>query len=191
MQHPVRRQISSSGSVRIANRSGRPRGAGNRATPQFSRRRPSGLHQRIDLLEDLSGFGEATDLLLAPDLRAIDVHVKDAAAALDEFAVHAVFALDRVRQTGGPGVIVSFAAVLDPDVHASLLPSIEHAAGGRRCSSRYACWIVVRISEKQEGKCTREVRRPDGYSQGTGTGRKVGERTLAPAHHQRFDRRLG
>ena len=65
-------------------------------------------------------FGEAADFLLVPDLRAVDVYVEHAATALDHLGVHAEFSFDRLRQTGGRGVVVSLHAVFDTDVHANV-----------------------------------------------------------------------
>lgn len=78
--------------------------------------------QGLDLVDYLVMFREAADVVLAPDLRAVDVNVEDAAAALDQFGFHLEFALDRLRQTGGCGQVVSFTAVLDGDVHCLFPP---------------------------------------------------------------------
>jgi len=62
-------------------------------------------------------LGEAAYVVLAPDLLAVDVYVKDAAGALDHLGIDLVFLLDGSRQTGGGGVVVSLHAVLDADIH--------------------------------------------------------------------------
>jgi hypothetical protein len=74
----------------------------------------------IHLVEDFLVLGEAARVALAPDLRAVDVHVKHAAGALDQLGLNVELLPDRVRQTGGGGKIVSFPAVLDGDVHTRL-----------------------------------------------------------------------
>ena len=62
-------------------------------------------------------FGESTDVLLGPDLGAIDVDVEDPARALDELGLDLKRLLQCVRQTGGSGKVVSLAAVFDADFH--------------------------------------------------------------------------
>lgn len=74
-------------------------------------------------------LGEAAYVVLAPDLFAVDVHVEDAAAALDEGAVNAVLFLDRIRQTGGCGAVISLHTKLDRDFHGLLLNPGSSAAG--------------------------------------------------------------
>ena len=62
-------------------------------------------------------LGEAPDVLLVPDLRAVDVYVEDAARPFDQLRLHLELALDRIRQTGGCGEVVSLPTVLDGDFH--------------------------------------------------------------------------
>jgi len=62
-------------------------------------------------------FREAAYVVLVPDLRTVDVHVKDPAAAFDELNAGAILLLDCVRQTGGCRFVVSLDAVLDRDLH--------------------------------------------------------------------------
>ncbi len=83
---------------------------------------PSPLNQEViipplDFVEHFVVLREATDVVLAPDQRAVNVHVKDSAGAFDHLRIDAEFILDRLRQTGGRGVIVSLHAILDADVH--------------------------------------------------------------------------
>jgi len=62
-------------------------------------------------------LGEPPNLVLAPDLFPIDVDVENAARPLDHLGIHVELLLNRGRQTGGCGVVVSLHAVLDADVH--------------------------------------------------------------------------
>lgn len=57
------------------------------------------------------------NVVLAPDLRAIDVHVEYPAGAFDHLRIDAELILDRLRQTGGRRKVVSLHAVFDADVH--------------------------------------------------------------------------
>ena len=72
-----------------------------------------------NLVENLLIFGEPSYVLLAPDLLPIHVYVEHAAGAFDEFSIDAVDLLDRSRQTGGLGQIVSLRAIFDGDGHES------------------------------------------------------------------------
>ena len=62
-------------------------------------------------------FGESTDVLLAPDLGAVDVYVENSARTLDELGLDLERLLQCIRQTGGSGKVVSLAAVFDADLH--------------------------------------------------------------------------
>ena len=62
-------------------------------------------------------LGESTLFVLGENEVAIDGDVKDAAAAFNEFGGDAEFLFDRIRQTGGFGMVVSLHAVLDADGH--------------------------------------------------------------------------
>ena len=90
---------------------------------------------RRDPIEDFIVLGEPTDFALVPDLRAVDVNVKHAAGALDHLGVHPELTLNRLRQTGGRRVVVSFHAVLDADVHDNSSPPCrKHLHRHRRCA---------------------------------------------------------
>jgi hypothetical protein len=56
--------------------------------------------------------------MLAPDRRVVDLHIENAACALDESGFHREFLLNSFRQTGGMRQIVSLGAVLNRDLHA-------------------------------------------------------------------------
>lgn len=69
------------------------------------------------LADDLIVLREAADVVFAPDLRAIDMDVKNAALAFDHLGVDAELVVNRLRQTGGSRVVVSLHAVFDADFH--------------------------------------------------------------------------
>jgi len=62
-------------------------------------------------------FRESAGFLLAVDQLTVDFDVEDAPAAFDEFGSDAELRLDRVRQTGGLGRVVSLYAILNRNVH--------------------------------------------------------------------------
>lgn len=78
--------------------------------------------QSLDPIQHFVVLREAPDVMFAPDLRAVDVHVEDSAGAFDHLRIYAELILDRLRQTGGRGVIVSLHAVFDADVHCRTTP---------------------------------------------------------------------
>ena len=63
-------------------------------------------------------FREPADVVLAPDLQVIDVHIEHPTRSFDQLRADVEFLLDRFRQTGGGGEVVSLSAVFDTDVHA-------------------------------------------------------------------------
>ena len=73
------------------------------------------------LFDDFIVLGEAADVVLVPDLRAVDVDVEHAAGSFDHFRGDVEAFLDRVRQTGGCREVVSLHAVFDADVHRRLV----------------------------------------------------------------------
>jgi hypothetical protein len=87
-------------------------------------------HQRGQLVEDLIVFGEPAGLMLTVDQSAIHLYIEDPAAALDQFRLDAVLLLDRSRQTGSLGQVVSFDAVGDGDSHRG--PPFFAADGSQR-----------------------------------------------------------
>jgi hypothetical protein len=70
-----------------------------------------------DLREDLLVGGEAMGVVLRVDALAVERHVEHAAVAALEASGDPELLLDRGLQTGGLGVVVSFGAVGDLDVH--------------------------------------------------------------------------
>ena len=80
---------------------------------------------------------EAAGLVLRVDLATVDLHVEDAAVALDELHFNAGTGaqtfLDGGRQTGGLREIISAHAVLDGDVHRiPLADGLTESCGGGR-----------------------------------------------------------
>ncbi len=73
--------------------------------------------QRADGVQHFLVLWKPAGFLLAVDQLAVDLDIEDAAAALDQLAFDAELALDRIRQTGGLGLVVSFHAVLNRNVH--------------------------------------------------------------------------
>ena len=73
--------------------------------------------QSLNLIQHFVVLREPADVVLAPDLRAVNVDVEYPAGAFNHLRIDAELILDRLRQTGGRGVIVSLHAVLDADVH--------------------------------------------------------------------------
>ena len=74
----------------------------------------------VNLFEHLLVFRKPPCALFAPDLCAVDVHIEDPTGAFDQLRLDLELLPDRIRQTGGCRQIVSFAAVLDCDVHTRL-----------------------------------------------------------------------
>ncbi len=70
-----------------------------------------------DAVQHFRMFRESAGFLLAIDQLAIDFDVEDAPAALDEFGVDVELGLDRIRQTGGLGRVVSLYAIFNGNVH--------------------------------------------------------------------------
>ena len=80
------------------------------------------LGQGSNLVEHFVVFGEAPDLLLVPNLRAVDVNVENAARPFDQLRLHLELVFDRIRQTGGCGEIISLSAIFDGDLHLAISP---------------------------------------------------------------------
>jgi hypothetical protein len=102
----------------------------------------------LDLRKNLLVLREPAYVVLAPNLRAVDVNVEDAAGAFDQLRINAELLLDCFRQTGGCRKVVSLHAILDRDVHLGnlLLSEPQAPARGRKRSSRFkdrrAKWCV-------------------------------------------------
>jgi len=77
----------------------------------------SGYAQRVDFFKDFRVFGEASDVVLAPDLRVVDAHIEYAALTLDERGIHVVFRFEGIRQTDGCRFVVSLHAELNGYFH--------------------------------------------------------------------------
>lgn len=74
------------------------------------------------LFQDFLIGWEAVDFVFAEDEFAVNYHVEDAPAPLDEFCVDARFAFDRIRQPGGLWLIVSLHAIGDGNLHSNKPP---------------------------------------------------------------------
>lgn len=72
---------------------------------------------------------EPARLVLGIDQLPIHGDIEDAAAALDQLRLDSRSLLDRVRQTGGVGEVVSLHAVCDRDVHRVLVSLSNHSFG--------------------------------------------------------------
>jgi hypothetical protein len=75
----------------------------------------------LDLLNEPGIVGELAGLMLAVNEVAVDLHIKDASSAFDQLGVDVEGFLELIRQTGGIRCVVSLHAILDRDVHVSLL----------------------------------------------------------------------
>ncbi len=76
-------------------------------------------------------FRKSAGFFLAVDQLAIDFDVEDSPAAFDEFDLNAELSLDRVRQTGGLGRVVSLYAVFNGNVHGG--PLIRRSLFAHAC----------------------------------------------------------
>lgn len=95
---------------------------------------PLGCLSRLQILDFLQHFvvlRESAEFLLVPDLRAVNVYVEHAAGAFNQFRRNVQCFLQRFRQTGGCGQVVSFATVFDSDIHGSSLHPLETATSRR------------------------------------------------------------
>ncbi len=70
-----------------------------------------------ELREDFLVRGKSTRLVLRVDSFPIDNNIKNAAPALDQFAIDRKLRLYCIRQTGGLGCIVSLHAVRNRNLH--------------------------------------------------------------------------
>lgn len=71
----------------------------------------------LQLLQNLFVGWEAVGFMLRVDVTAVDFDVENATLALDEFGFDAGCLLDRVRQTGGLGSVISLHTVRYGNVH--------------------------------------------------------------------------
>lgn len=75
------------------------------------------MFRRSNRVDDLALRREPAFVVFRVDPLVPDEDVEDAAASADQLRVVPEPRLDLGRQTGGPGEIVSDAAVVDDDVH--------------------------------------------------------------------------
>jgi len=76
---------------------------------------------RANQPENLPVVGEAPRGSLGENQLAVDVDLEHAAVGGDQLAIDAQVTLELSRQTGGAGLVVSFAAVFDLYLHESIL----------------------------------------------------------------------
>ena len=107
-------------------------------------------------------FRKLTGLMLRVNQLAVDLHVEDAAAALDQFGINPCRCFDCVRQTGGCGRVVSLHAVSDADVH-NVTPSYEWETSTTRA-------MIDNLFARRE----RRVRSANEQSAGSHPGRATG-----------------
>ena len=75
------------------------------------------LLNRADLVDDLPLGWEPSLIVLAEHASVIDRHVEPSAAASNDFAIDPELILELGRQTGGPGKVISNAAIVDSNTH--------------------------------------------------------------------------
>ena len=122
---------------------------------QFRIGRADALQHFQDASPHLARLRMAADLVLREDQLAIDRDVKDAAGGRNQFPTADIvfdfaFVQDFVRQTDGIGLVSSSRAVLDDDVHSTLLhdaPPFLVAA------------VDARMIAQMDGNCKRISRR--------------------------------
>jgi hypothetical protein len=124
-------------SVRRARPSRQPPSRREAANARFTDLAGSGF-----LLEDafdLARVRETTCLLLGEEQLVVDSDLEDSSGALDELRLDPELLLDLLRQTGGAGVVVSDAAVLDndrgshkPPPFGGIIPPAPLVSGSRR-----------------------------------------------------------
>lgn len=85
-----------------------------------NRRTRSG--HRLQLINHVVGPGELPGLVLAIEELPIRLHVKHPTAPFHKNSFNPDLILNRVRQTGGPGQVVSLRAVGNSDRHVHRLP---------------------------------------------------------------------
>ena len=73
--------------------------------------------RRLDLIEHFVVLRKPAGCFLIPDLRSVDVNVEHPAGPLDHRGVDVELVLNRLRQTGGCGIVFSLHTVFDADVH--------------------------------------------------------------------------
>ena len=80
-------------------------------------------------------FGESSNFLFVPNLRAVDVYVKHTARTLDHVEIGAELIFNCVRQTDGLGCIISLYTVFDADFHTAI--PFVYCESLSRCYSRW------------------------------------------------------
>ena len=91
------------------------------ANPVILRFAPNRSQYRLrtagKLGQNLVVFGKAVHFVFGENHLSVHDDIEDPAAAFDEFRLDAGVLLDRIRQTGGLGRVVSLYAILNGNVH--------------------------------------------------------------------------
>jgi len=94
--------------------------------------------------------------LLAENQAAVDFDVKHTTFALHKFSIDAILVLDRSRQTGGLGRVISHHAVGDPDLHCKLrgagfVGQPYYALAKRKATGgRWSAWAICTMTRLQQ-----------------------------------------
>lgn len=90
-------------------------------------------HVHAEGFEHLVIFRKASGLVFAEDQLVVGLHIKNSAGAGNELGVDIHLLLDRIRQTGGFGQVVSLRAIGDADFHEALRSKLQGGPTRRRC----------------------------------------------------------
>ncbi len=78
-----------------------------------------------DFRQDFIIGGETVQCFFAENQMTVNAHFEDASAGGDQFGLDVKFVVDRFRQTGGAGFVVSNLAVFDGNMHGTLLSVVS------------------------------------------------------------------
>lgn len=116
------------------------------------------LQRFQDASADFAGLGMASDFLLGEDQLAINRYVEDAAGAGNQLPtadvmLNVAFVQDFVRQTDGLGLVSSSRAILDDDIHSTLLHEIAPfqlaSSDGKHPYLKLPCGVKMREATLQ------------------------------------------
>lgn len=103
----------------------------------------------LQLTENLFVGREAFGFVFGVDVATVNFNVEDATFALDEFGVDACCVLDRVRQTGGLGRVVSLHTIRDGHVHGDLLQEANEGIERTPNNGRHAVGNIIGDSTRK------------------------------------------
>lgn len=86
-------------------------------TNSIGPRGASSAVQRAQRVDDLALIGKAAFVVFGEDTMVAGEDIEDPATAADQLGVVSKLRFDLGRQTGGPGQVVSDAAVMNDDLH--------------------------------------------------------------------------